>query len=357
MKNICFLISDLNNSGGTERVTSLIANKLSSTAYNISILSLNNGSRPFYELNNNIKIHSLYSKKISFKKNFFGTAFKIRAFVKKYNVDTLVVVDSISCVFTVPALYGLKINHICWEHFNFNVDLGVVYRRFGRKLAALNCDYVVTLTDRDRELWQNGLRHIKAKIVPIANPNPYENIGHKPSLNFKTVLSMGRLTDQKGFDLLIEAWRLVCVINKDWVLRIVGDGEDKEKLKKQARQLGIDDRIEFISATQNVQYYYRTSSIYCLSSRYEGLPMVLLEAQAFGLPVVAFNCDTGPSEILNDKENGWLVEDGNTKALANQLLSCINMKNTTYINSIEYSILSVKRFSVQNIINDWEDIL
>ena len=160
MKKICFLIGNLNQSGGTERVTTLIANALAEKKYQVSILSLTNGRQPFFELVPSIKTYSLYPEKISFKKNFLGAVWRIRQFITQHQIDTLVVVDSISCIFTVPALFGLKVNHICWEHFNFKNNNGVWLRELSRKFAVLFCDYVVTLTERDKEFWIKSLKYL-----------------------------------------------------------------------------------------------------------------------------------------------------------------------------------------------------
>ena len=357
MKRVCFLIGNLNNSGGTERVTTLIANELVRMSYNVSIISLTEGKQPFFELDNSIRTYSLYSDKVSFKTNFFGVVYKLRNFVKNNKIDSFVVVDSISCIFTVPAFYGLKLNHICWEHFNFDVNLGVKSRDLGRRLAARYCDYVVTLTKRDKELWEQGLKNIKAKIIPIANPTPYENTNHIPSLEYKTVLAMGRLTYQKGFDLLIDAWALVCKINLDWTLRIVGSGEDEEHLKQQAKNLGIYDRINFVPSTKSVELHYTTSSFYCLSSRFEGLPMVLLEAQAFGLPIVAFDCDTGPSEIINHNFNGYLCKVNEPESLALGLIKMINSNKDGFEEMSYRSKLNSENYTIDKIVEKWKDVV
>lgn len=357
MKKICFVIGNLNHTGGTERVTSLIANAIAQKNYQVSILSLAEGCQPFFDLEPSIKIHSLYPEKVSMKKNFLGAVWRIRNFIKTHHIETLIVVDSILCVFTVPALYRLNVKHICWEHFNFKVNLGVSYRDIGRKWASKYCDYVVTLTKRDKGLWENSIKNIKAVIIPIPNPTPYENTGHYPSLKFKTILSLGRLTYQKGFDLLIDAWALVCDLNPDWILRIVGSGEDEQQLKDQAKRLNIFDRIEFIPATQDVQHHYETSSFYCMSSRFEGLPMVLLEAQAFGLPVVSFDCDTGPSDIINNNIDGYLVVDGNVELLRNKLLKLMNLNLNEYNLMSENSRINSKKFYISNIERKWFDIL
>lgn len=357
MKKICFLIGNLNSSGGTERVTTLIANALAQKNFQVSILSLADGKQSFFELEPDIKTYSLYPEKISFKKNFLGAVWLIRRFVTQNQIDTLVVVDSISCVFTVPALFGLKVKHICWEHFNFKVNLGVKYRDIGRKWAAKYCDYVVTLTKRDKELWEQGIKNIKAKVIPIANPSPFEVQENIPSLDYKTILCVGRLTHQKGFDLLITAWTKVAQQVPDWKIVIVGSGEDEQMLKQMAKSLGVDDSIIFAGQQKNMSTFYRQASFFCMSSRFEGLPMVLLEAQSYGLPIVAFDCDTGPAEIVQHNINGLLVESGNINGLTNSLLELINLSNIQYEKMSSNAVENSVRYSVNPILKQWLSII
>ncbi|ALV74311.1 glycosyltransferase family 4 protein [Acinetobacter johnsonii] len=357
MKNICFLIGDMSLSGGTERVTSIIANELAKEHYQVSILSLSNGEDSFFKLDKSIALHSLYSKKVSMKKNFIGCCYKIRKFVQHYKIDSLIVVDSICCVFTVPALWGLKVNHICWEHFNFNVNLGIKFRDIGRQLAAKYCDYVVTLTNRDKVLWEAGLKRINAQIINIANPTPYENIENVPSLEYKTILAMGRLTHQKGFDILIDAWGGVCKENKDWILRIVGSGENEEYLKDKVKLLNIRHRVEFVPATKNVEKYFKTSSFFCLSSRFEGFGMVILEAMSFSIPVVSFNCDCGPSDLIVNNETGILVDNMDVDALKCSLLRVMGFSQENYISFSEKTAIKVKDFYLDKILSSWIEII
>lgn len=356
MKKICFLIGNLNNSGGTERVTTLIANALAEKKYQVSILSLAGGKQSFFELESDIKTYSLYPEKISFKKNFLGAVWRIRQFVTQHQIDTLVVVDSISCIFTLPALYGLKVKHICWEHFNFKNNNGVKFRDYGRKLAAKYCDYVVTLTKRDKELWEKGLKKINAKIVSIANPVPYENIDNIPSLEYKTILTVGRLTHVKGFDLLINAWSKIAQQVPDWKVVIVGSGEDELMLKQMAKDLHVEDSIVFAGQQKDMDQFYRQVSFFCMSSRFEGLPMVLLEAQSYGLPIVAFDCDTGPRELINI-HNGWLVEPDNIEKLSTTLLRVINLDDRSYNTKVKDSLLNIKNFSIESTVRFWEKVI
>lgn len=356
MKKICFLIGNLNSSGGTERVTTLIANALAEKKYQVSILSLAGGKQSFFELKPDIKTYSLYAEKISFKKNFLGVVWRIRQFVTQYQIDTLVVVDSISCVFTVPALFGLKIKHICWEHFNFKVNLGVKYRDVGRKWATKYCDYVVTLTKRDKELWEQSIKNIKAKIIPIANPSPFEVQENIPSLDYKTILCVGRLTHQKGFDLLITAWARIAQQVPDWKVVIVGSGEDELMLKQMAKDLGVGDSIIFAGRQKDMDQFYRQASFFCMSSRFEGFGMVLLEAQSYGLPIVAFDCDIGPAELVN-KETGFLVTNGDIIQLGDALQKTIDCTVDQYNKMVEQAFISSENYKLNSIISHWLKIV
>ena len=230
-------------------------------------------------------------------------------------------------------------------------------RDIGRKLASRYCSYIVTLTNSDKDLWIKGLGAIRSEIFPIVNPTSYENIENTPSLDYKKVLSIGRLTHVKGFDLLIEAWSGVCESNKDWTLQIVGDGEEEEDLKRQAKTLSIADRIEFIPATRDIGKYYKTSSFYCLSSRFEGLPMVLLEAQAFSLPLVAFNCTTGPSEIITNSSNGYICNVNDTQELKKALIDMINSNQQDFEDMCYSSKINSKNYTVDKVIEKWNNII
>lgn len=355
-KNICFLIGNLDHSGGTERVTTLIANALVLKGYKVSILSLVGGNSPFFNLNPAIKVYSLYSQKISMKKNFISTVWKIRKFAVEKNVDTLIVVDSISCVFTVPALWGLKIKHICWEHFNFNVNLGVKFRDIGRSWAAKYCNYIITLTKRDKELWNKGLKKVKAKIIAISNPSPYDVQKHIPSLDTKTILCVGRLNYQKGFDLLIRSWAKVSNTIPEWKVIIVGTGEEEEKLKEMVQEYGLENSVVFAGQQKNMDSYYKQASFFCMSSRFEGLPMVLLEAQSYGLPIISFDCDTGPAELINNN-NGYLVEKNNIDMLASAILEMTMLSFPRYNELVDNTFKNTVHFNLNNIIDLWENIL
>lgn len=315
---ILILGGNLNNAGGTERAGSMLANGLSEAGYEIVLASISGGDKPFFPLNKEIKVVSLFDTTGRTLYRTLSIIKRITRLLKEENIGTLIVVETMSVLFTLPATFGLSINHICWEHFNFNNDLGKFGRRIARQLAARYCDSVVTLTERDKEYWLQGTHH-KSKITAIANPCPFPVQEYIKEENTKIVLAIGRLTHIKGFDMLLEAWLQVNLSMPNWKLKIVGEGEDRTKLTDFIKMNKLTDSVELVGNIDNVGGYYEQAEIFCLSSRFEGFPMVLLETLAFGLPVVSFDCDTGPAEVLEDT-GSILVPKNDVNLLASSLI-------------------------------------
>lgn len=203
----------------------------------------------------------------------------------------------------------------------------------------------VALTEEDGKNW--GLQETLRVI-----PNPVHFSPEKPSaLNDKTVISVGRYTYQKAMDRLLDAWSRIN--QKDgWTLRLVGDGEEKPALEQQIRTLGLEGSVVLGRAESDMAAVYEKASILALSSRYEGLPMALIEAQAFGIPAVAFDCQCGPKEIIADGESGILVPEGDVPALADGLARL--MKDRELREKMGQSAFeSASRWDMENIMHQW----
>ena len=178
-------------------------------------------------------------------------------------------------------------------------------------------DMVTTLTDGSagdyRKLLGNAVR---IEAVPNAAVNAA--LHHSP-LDAAIVVSAGRLIGRKGFDRLLRVWRRVVGAHPGWRLRIFGRGPDRPALVRLAAELGIGDSVDFAGQTAQLGAELAAASVYAMASRREGMPMVLLEAMAAGLPVVAYDCPTGPRELIDDGVNGYLVRDGDEEAMARAL--------------------------------------
>jgi glycosyltransferase involved in cell wall biosynthesis len=183
-------------------------------------------------------------------------------------------------------------------------------------------DALTTLTERTAEDYR---RLLDGRIRVAVIPNGVRNTsGHRASVEEKVVISAGRMTYQKAFHRLLPVWATVAEHHPDWQLRIFGQGRRERELAAQIRDLGLDDgRARLMGYTSRLPEELAASSIYALSSRYEGFPMVLLEAMSAGLPVVSYDCETGPAEIISHGVDGFVVPDGDGDAFAAALTELI----------------------------------
>lgn len=348
---ICFVCGDINKTGGTERVCLLIANELAKK-HSVTILSFKNGLNPLFKCNNKIKLKSLNLNEYSgFIRRKVEPYIKLKRFLKNNPQDIIITVDVILCLYTIPMKLFFKTKIIAWEHFNFRTNNGVKNRDRARRLSAKYADYIVVLTKTDLIEYQNNC-NLKCPIINIYNPI----VGCiKKSRMEKIVLAVGRFSYAKNFQELIDIWEKIENNNQDWKLVICGDGEEYNKLNKMVKDRKLKN-IVLPGFCKNVSKYYSKASIYAMTSRYEGFPMVLLEAQQYSIPLISYDCFTGPSEIIENGKNGYLIKYGDIEEFIAKLsdLMCDNDKLQLFSKN---SSSMVKSYDIENIITQWHKIL
>ena len=171
-----------------------------------------------------------------------------------------------------------------------------------------------TLTEDDAAAYRKLLKG-RARIEVFPNAVP-DLGGHRAALDAKVVVAAGRLARQKGFDRLLPAWAEVVRHHPDWKLKIYGSGGERDSLQRQIEELGIGDSATLEGFTRKLHEEFSRASLYVLSSRQEGFPMVLLEAMGVGLPVVSVDCETGPRDIIREGVDGHVVPEEDRAALA-----------------------------------------
>ena len=172
-------------------------------------------------------------------------------------------------------------------------------------------DRLVVLTKEDMATWKKTNKN----VYQIYNPLPYE-AAEQSHLDNHIIISVGRLNPQKNYFSLIQAWRLVHSRYPEWEINIWGDGEQKEQLQQEIESYGLENTFHLCGRTDNIKDKYLQSSIYVMSSIYEGFAMVLLEAATFGLPIISYDCPCGPKEIIDNGKNGIIVSLHDFHALA-----------------------------------------
>ena len=312
---IAIIIPDITLPAGTERAVCNLANILADyEKYLPIIISVNSSEgKSYYPINEKVEIiHCSVSEKNKFSKRI--QEFKqIEKICDAQNFEIAIGVYPAINVF-LPFVRRLKIK-IAAEHINY--ASASFFPKIIRRLFYPFLDAVVLLTSNDAKHY--GF-HKNAVVIP----NSLSFIPKKQSfLEKKIILSIGRLGYQKGFERLIEAVSLIKEKCGGWQVKIIGSGEDKEKLLRRIKETGLEQIITILPPTNKIEDEYYNSSIYVMSSRFEGLPMVLIEAKSYGLPIVSFDCPEGPSDIVRDGIDGFLVEKDNVELLSQAMLKLI----------------------------------
>ncbi|GAA3336582.1 hypothetical protein GCM10020358_09590 [Amorphoplanes nipponensis] len=215
-------------------------------------------------------------------------------------------------------------------------------------------DAVVVLTEHDRDTYRAALGGRPARLRRIPNGIPPWPLP-PAALENKVLVAAGRLVRQKGFDLLIPAYATVAARHPDWRLRIFGYGRQREKLAAQIAELGLSDRVRLEGPSRRLAEELAAASGYVLSSRFEGLPLVLLEAAAAGVPAVAFDCPTGPREIIEHGRTGLLVPPEDVPALAEGMIRLIeNPAERRAMGAAARADSS--RYSMATVCREWEEL-
>lgn len=357
---IAYIIECMHNSGGMERVLSVCTNTLCQDL-DVSIITLYQKDRPYYfQLDNKIHRYDLGVENIA-----DGTQLKqrISEFLMAHHFDIVISMGGIDMYY----LHSIKDSSkkIVWFHFAINIaettwagpnpsfakEIKAKLQTWKRIYHARKYDKIIVISKADLKAWKKHTSNAICIYNPVTIDNPAPS-----DLSSKHVISVGRLDYQKGFDLLINAWKIVSEKHPEWHLDIYGEGTLRQQLQKQIDGLQLDDKVSLCGRTSNISKAYTEHSVYVMSSRAEGLGLVLLEAASCGLPLIAFDCPSGPSEIVEDGKNGFLVDKvGDVQAMADRI--CQLIENETLRRQMgEKARQMVQRFSVETIRKQWMDL-
>lgn len=335
---IVYCIYSMGVGGGVERVTTTKVNALVQQGHEVVILTTDYKGQPTaYGLDKSVKIIDFglgYAEdfNVPIWTRLFRTISKMKrhkkamsAFLFDYRPDIVVTTHRVEMAFLPFIKDGSK--KILEQHSSklmYRMERSSVSSKSIRGgLAKIYewrdawisqyFDAVVVLTEEDYKLRGN-----KKNAYVIPNPLPFET-EELADLSCKTVLAMGRMCAEKDFFSLVDIWEMVCDKFPDWKLRIVGDGYLKNSLICYVQRKKLGNSISIENGTSEVVPIYLNASIFAMTSKFEGLPMTLLEAQSVGLPIVSYACPCGPRDLLKDSENGFLVAPSNKVEFSSRL--------------------------------------
>lgn len=350
MSRLCFLISDMSWSGGTVRVTALLANEFCKTE-EVHLLNLHCEDEVCVELDYRIRKHIL--SETNGKLGIIKQICEIRDYIKLNKIDWLINVDIGMSIYGIPAALCTKTKVITWEHGNFYNNWGSWCFPHFRRFAAKHSDVVVVLTERDKENYQKNIKTRKP-ICVIANPTKQHRFQY--DTESKIILSAGLLLPIKGYDKAIQVARKILPEHPKWKWVICGEGPEREHLEQLIAEAHLEKQFLLLGTVQNMEEQYKTAAFYVMTSEMEGLPMVLLEAKSWGLPIVSFDIMTGPSDIVRDGVNGYLVSQDDVDMLIERmekLIASIDLR----LQFSQHSQLDMEKFDFDYIINTWLEVM
>ncbi len=341
------LVTPLLNVGGGQRYISILANHWASLGYNVFIIVLRK-NEIFYKISDKVTI-------IQFTFNYSGivnkmiiglrTGSKLRKIIKQIQPDFVLSILSTTNVLTIISTFFLKTNIIVRDAFSPSRETKFI-EKYSRKYLYRFAAGVIAQTKEIKEFTEKETANRNVKVIP----NPVVKTHFDTTIERKNiVLNVGALTHRKGQGFLIEACARINA--PDWKFVFLGEGEDREYLEKLIVELNVEDKIELVGSVKNVDDWLLKSSIFAFPSSLEGLPNALIEALASGLACVSFDCDTGPRDLINDGENGFLIPVGDIDLLTLRIKELMNDKKLRDKFSVK-GIESTDRLNVDKIASE-----
>ncbi len=351
---IAYIIHSLNNCGGIERVLTVKANYFAEQmGYEVWIITGRmKGRAPAFPLSEKIK-----RKDLGINDRLLINLGRLRRSLdralEQIHPDIAVSVGG-NDLFVLPKCGdgSIKVAEFHFSHDKFRLKYGknlyAAMRTRGLEKAAARFKAFIVLTKEDQARWI----HSVPQTVQIYNPLTFIPEGCA-ALENRSCMAAGRLEPQKNFSDLITAWKKVDSRHPGWTLDIFGDGAEKEKLSSQIHQAGLDGKVRLRGHSDRIREELMGHSCLVMSSRFEGFPMILLEAASCGVPMVSYDCSSGPSELIVDGKDGFLVRCGDTEALSEAICRVIEMPRRPLGLAAR---AKAEDFRIEKIMQQWDDL-
>ena len=356
--NVAFIHSGFSNSGGIERVVSIILNALSTDSnYNLFSIEYIKSKQQCVNIGDQIHRFHLYENSISMTKAFTKgrVVQRVTKILKENQID--IVIGCGTLYFSVAVIAGTlaKVKSICWEHTNPKVFTDHKFQKQIRRFGLKHSDANVLITESAKKYYDSVK---KKQNILIYNPVDDQLFVNSSCYDAKSqkIISVGRLCYAKNYDLMIQIAEKVLSKHQNWSWDIYGGGEEYDRLQHLVSETSVSDRLTLKGNALNIYDLYAQYSFLVMTSRYEGFPMVLLEAAAKTLPLVSFDIETGPNEIISDGVNGYLIDANSPDLMVEKIedLICDTEKRKMMSENVYKTALG---FSVERICEKWKWLL
>ena len=348
--------------GGGERVLTIMANYWAAAGRTVHVICLGEKEPPFYPLDARVTLEYLGCKGASGNPvvavlNNIRRLVILRRAIQRARPEAVISYIDRMNILTLISTVGVPVPVVGCEHtYPRGRPIGAGWELL-RRIFYARAASIVTLTESGLKCFSKAIQ-VRGRVFP--NPITIPATYHARALTKQTAVGpkvvMGRMNRVKGFDLLIAAFAPLAVRHPEWQLQIWGEGEERAKLLETVNRLGLADRISLPGATRSPFEQLCVADLFVLSSRTEGFPVALCEAMACGLPVVSFDCESGPREVIRDGLDGVLVPAGNVAELTlamDRLMTDTKLRSQLAGRAPEV----LDRFCVEKIMKSWDQFI
>lgn len=357
LPKLLYITTNLQGSGGVARVLSVKLNYLIERyGYTVHVVTTNNTSDSFfYEFSRSIVFHKIDIKNFGFR-HLLKYKRLLQNIIDKVEPDIIINCDNGFKGNLLPYTVKSKALLIYERHSSRKIDVNTLKERIKNKIANIILDSniksyqsFIVLNNDDKNEWKAN----NVKVIP--NPLCLKPPLEESQVNNKIALAVGRHSTEKQFDVLLKIWQKVIVNFPDWTLKICGESDEKNSLIKLAERLKLDKHVEFYPPTKNIADEYHFASMLLNTSSSEAFGLVIIEAMAYGLPVIAFNTASGPKALIENNINGFLINNYDIDAYASKIELLIKdgvLRNTLSKNAKE----SIKKFDIDEVMKQWHEL-
>jgi glycosyltransferase involved in cell wall biosynthesis len=357
LPKLLYITTNLQGSGGLSRILSVKLNYLIETyGYTIHVITTNNKSDTFfYDFDNRIVFHKIDIKNFGFR-HLLKYKMLLQDIVNEINPNIIINCDNGFKGTLLPYLINTKETFVYERHGSRQINNFTLIESLKKNFANLILDRslykynaFIVLNDQDGKDWKTD------NIIVISNPLWFSSPQKQNKLQNKVVVAIGRHSIEKQFDILIKIWKKVVVEYPDWTLKIYGETDGEKTIEKLVQQLNMNNHVKLHSPIKNIEQAYSNASILLNTSSSEAFGLVIIEAMAFGLPVIAFDSASGPKSVIENEKNGLLIENNDIQTYANKIKVLI--QNETLRKALgENAKESVKRFNLDSIMKQWHEL-
>lgn len=356
MKKLIFIIPHLGK-GGAERFFSILLNNIDKKKFDVTLLLIYGLEGEYLkDINKNIKVETLNKTKLRY------CFFELWKYLNNKKPDiVLSTIGSLNIIisFLIPFL-PKKIKFVARESNMISLLPCTKFEKFGYKYMFNNFFKVIAQSNDMKEDLLKNTNICQKKVIIINNAvdkkiiNKFLNKNEVKKSKKIRLINVGRLTEQKGQDMLIEIFSRIIKKHKELELLILGNGPKEQELKKRTKELGLEKEIKFLGFQSNPYSYMKSSDIYVATSRYEGFPNILLEANYCGLPIISFECKGGINEIIENGVNGYTIKCFDLLEFSDRLNYMIEKEFIFDKKFLKNNIEN--KYSIEKIVKEYEKI-